>query len=158
LAFAARRSTSNAGLSKEAAMRHANSLSTQLSKPVVLSSLLTVACAVAPMAWASTNSDLPAAQQAGSVTYLSGGSAPAQQQAMQRDAKQYPLELQFLWGRGAKETPVTASRWSIRDAKTGDVLASGQSGGPIVLASLPNGRYAVLATYDGTTLKRYVPV
>ena len=77
---------------------------------------------------------------------------------MQSDAKQYPLELQFLWGRGAKETPVAVSKWSIQDAKTGHVLASGQSGGPIILASLPNGRYAVLATYDGNTLKRYVPV
>ena len=91
------------------------------------------------------------------MTYLSGGSAPAQEQAMDSDAKQYPLEVRFIWGRGAKETLVTASDWSIRDA-AGHVLAAGHAGGPIILASLPNGRYIVRATHDGNTVARTVQV
>jgi hypothetical protein len=76
---------------------------------------------------------------------------------MQTDAAQYPLEVQFIWGRGAKETPVAASEWSIRDAAD-RVLVVGHGGGPIILASLPNGRYIVQATYDGDTLRRHVRV
>ena len=129
----------------------------QSRKHLLVSSLLTVVSAGTPLAWASTNPDLPAAERAGSLTYLSGGSAPAQAQAMQSDASQYPLELQFIWGRGAKESPVTASEWSIRDAAD-RVLVVGRSGGPIILALLPNGRYIVQATYDGDTVRRTVQV
>lgn len=129
----------------------------QSRKQFVLASLVAVTSAAASIACASVGPDLPAAQHAGSVTYLSGGGAPAQEQAMESDANQYPLELQFIWGRGAKETLVTASDWSIRDA-TGHVLAAGHSGGPIILASLPNGRYIVRATYDGATVARTVQV
>jgi hypothetical protein len=138
-------------------MRHARVFSLQSRKPFVVSTFVAVVAAAASTAWASTNPDLPAAEHAGVVTYLSGGSALAQTQAVQSDATEYPLELQFVWGRGAKETPVTASEWSIRDA-TDHVLVVGRSGGPVILASLPNGRYIVQATYDGDTLRRVVHV
>ncbi len=133
------------------------SLSMQPRKQMLLLSSLAVISATASLAWGSTNSDMPAALHVGSVTYLSGGGAPAQEQAMLSDAKQYPLELQFIWGRGAKETPVTASEWSIDNA-AGHVVVAAHSGGPIILASLPNGRYTVRATYDGDTVARVVRV
>jgi hypothetical protein len=38
------------------------------------------------------------------------------------------------------------------------VVATGHSGGPLVLASLPGGRYTVRATYDGKTITRSVNV
>lgn len=122
---------------------------------LLVSSFVVVISAAPSMALAC--SELPAARHAGSVTYLSGGNTPAQEQAMQNDVKRYPLELRFVWGRGVKETLVNANGWSIRDA-AGIVVAMGSSSGPIVLASLPNGRYTVLATYNGDTLTRIVQV
>jgi hypothetical protein len=121
----------------------------------MVSSFLVVISAAASMVWA--RSELPGAQHAGPLTDVPGGNTPAQQQATQNDAMRYPLEVRFLWGRGAKETPVNAYRWSIRTA-TGHVAAMGSSSGPIVLASVRDGRYTVQATYHDVTVTRPVQV
>ncbi|HTP99914.1 MAG TPA: hypothetical protein VMN56_11350 [Casimicrobiaceae bacterium] len=99
---------------------------------------------------------MPAAKTAGPVTYVSGGDAAGQAKAMDAKASGYPLEMLFLWGRGAKETPIDVN-WSIKDA-AGHELVDARSSGPEVLASLPNGRYTVTARYDETTLSRNVNV
>jgi hypothetical protein len=119
--------------------------------------LLTLLAITTFPAWASISSDLPRAQSAGSVKYLSGGSDPAQAKAMRSEAPGYPLELDFLWGRGQKETQLTGVQWSIGDA-AGHQLVNASSGGPEVLASLPDGRYTVTARYEETTLSRVVSV
>lgn len=106
---------------------------------------------------ASTISEIPPAQHAGPVTYVSGGDDAARADALQHRAAKYPLELDFLWGRGAKETQIGNVDWSIRDA-TGHPLVDARSSGPMVLASLPDGHYTVTATYDGTSLTRDVSV
>ena len=46
---------------------------------------------------------------------------------------------------------------AVRD-RAGHVVATGHSGGPIILASLPSGHYSVRATYDGNTITRSVNV
>lgn len=123
----------------------------------LLSALVAATSAAATLAWASTNPELPVVHREGPVAYVTGGSTLGQERAMQDEAAQYPLELQFLWGRGAKETPVTVSHWSIRDGY-GHEVAAGKEGGPILLASLPDGRYVVSATYDGNIVNRVVRV
>jgi hypothetical protein len=124
---------------------------------VLLVSLLAAMSLPTATALASVDAALPPAQRAGSITYLSGGSDPAQATAMRGVEARYPLELNFLWGRGAKETEVAGVEWSIRNA-AGHELLDVRSGGPLVLASLPDGRYTVTARYDGTALSRAVAV
>lgn len=111
-----------------------------------------VATALVPAATA-----LPPAQSVGSITYLSGGNDAAQATALERAAARYPLEVDFLWGRGAKETEIGGVDWSIRNA-AGHEMLDVSSGGPIVLASLPDGRYMVTAHYDGDKQSRVVTV
>jgi hypothetical protein len=122
-----------------------------------LSSALFVTLAPAMSAWASVNSDLPPRQVHGSVVYLSGGSSAAQAVAMRSERANYPLELNFLWGRGAKETPIAVVDWSIKNA-AGHSLLDASSSGPVVLASVPDGRYTVTARYEGRTLSRTATV
>ncbi len=104
-----------------------------------------------------TVSQLPPAEHAGPVTFVSGGADANQADAMHRATASYPLELDFLWGRGAKETQIGNVEWSIQNA-AGRTLADARSTGPMVLASLPDGRYTVTATYDGKALTRDVTV
>ena len=111
---------------------------------------------VALAATAPVSSGMPPAKRAGQITYFSGGGTPAQVNAMDTQANRYPLELLFLWGRGEKETPVDVA-WSIKNA-AGRELVDASASGPEVLASLPDGRYTVVARYDETTLSRTVLV
>lgn len=119
-------------------------------------SLLAVTPFAASTAWASINSEMPPSKTVGPITYFSGGSTPAQADAMNSEAGRYPLEMLFLWGRGQKETPVDVE-WSIKNAAAQE-LVDARSSGPEVLASLPDGRYTVTARYDETTLSRTVMV
>ena len=118
---------------------------------------LSIAGSVAMAATHATMGQLPRAQSAGPVTYVSGGSDPVQAQAMRKAAAHYPLEVDLLWGRGAKETPIAGVEWSIRNA-AGRKLVDASSSGPLVLASLPDGRYTVTARYEQSTLSRVVDV
>ena len=127
------------------------------SHRVVALKLLAIALLPASTCWAALNPDLPPKQSIGTVTYRSGGGEPAEAKAMSRAAAGYPLELDFLWGRGAKETPVGNVDWSLRNA-SGNILLDSLGDGPVVLASLPAGRYTVTAEYDGKTLSRVVDV
>jgi hypothetical protein len=117
-----------------------------------------VASLVPPtLVWASASPDLPPTQVRGDVAFVSGGSDPAQAAAMRGEAANYPLELDFLWGRGAKETPVADVEWSIRNP-AGKLLLDASSGGPVVLASLPDGRYTITGHHDGKAISRVVAV
>lgn len=124
---------------------------------ILLAGLVALTSVPAAMALAPAATALPPAQSAGSITYLSGGSDPAQATALEGAAARYPLEVDFLWGRGAKETEIGGVDWSIRNA-AGHEMLDASSGGPIVLASLPDGRYTVTARYDGDKQSRVVNV
>lgn len=124
---------------------------------IVSLNLLAMALFPASLCWASMEPGSPPAQTVGSITYLSGGADPAQAKAMQNEAAGFPLELDFLWGRGAKETPIGSVEWSIRNA-AGHALLDASSNGPEVLASLPDGRYTVTARYDRMQLSRVINV
>ncbi len=119
-------------------------------------SLLAMTPFAVSSAWASVDSQMPPVKTVGPITYFSGGSTPAQAEAMNGTAARYPLEMLFLWGRGQKETPVDVE-WSIKNA-AGHELVDARSSGPEVLASLPDGRYTVKARYKETTVSRVVTV
>lgn len=122
--------------------------------------LLCTAIGLALMASAvvSAESALPPTQQSGSVTYLSGGIGLEQSLAIKSEMRNYPLVLTFV-GRTANngneylsDIPVT-----IADRR-GRLLLDASSDGPFLLASLPNGRYTVTASYQGVTQKHVVNV
>lgn len=123
---------------------------------IVLTSLLGTGPALSTTMNTATG-HLPAAHSAGPVTYMSGGSDPVQASAMHKEAAAYPLEMDFVWGRGAKESQIGGVEWSIRNA-AGHVLVDESSNGPVVLASLPDGRYTLTARYEGRALSRVVDV
>jgi len=126
------------------------------SKRTLWLSVLVMTPLTASAAWASIDSNMPA-KTVGQVTYVSGGSTPAQTRTLDSEARGYPLELLFLWGRGQKETPVDVS-WSIKNA-AGHELVDAHANGPEILATLQNGRYTVNARYDHEeTVSRVVNV
>ena len=106
----------------------------------------------------TTMSQLPPAEHVGPVTYLSGGADAKEAEAMRHATANYPLELDFLWGRGAKESQIGNVDWSLKNDTTGQTLINANATGPMVLASLPDGHYTVTATYDGKALARDVSV
>jgi hypothetical protein len=140
--------------SKEVAMKHSKLF---VSLGAVAATGLALAGPAANATMKSTMSEIPPAQHAGPVTYVSGGGDAVQADALQRQAAKYPLEFDFLWGRGAKETAIANVDWSLKNDKTGQAVDA-HSTGPMVLASLPDGHYTVTATYDGKTLSRDVDV
>jgi len=122
---------------------------------VLLSGLVALLLVPVAMCRASSAPEGSSAPRSGQINYISGSDNLAQ--TIGREAAGYPLELEFLWGRGAKETPVGNVEWSIRDP-AGDMLVETFSRFPDVLASLPDGRYTVTAIYDGKSISRVVNV
>jgi hypothetical protein len=108
-------------------------------------------------AWAAARPDLPPRHAVGQVVYLSGGGDQTQEAAMRSVASRYPLELDFLWGRGGKETPIAVAHWSITTVTGGPLLAA-SAGGPLILARVPEGRYVVTAQYEGKEVSRIVTI
>ncbi|VVE22971.1 carboxypeptidase regulatory-like domain-containing protein [Pandoraea horticolens] len=101
---------------------------------------------------------LPPIQQSGAVKYLSGGIGLEQSLAIKDAMHNYPLVLTFV-GRTANngneylsDIPVTIS-----DSR-GNMILTTQSDGPFMLASLPDGRYTVTASYEGVMEKHAVNV
>ncbi len=119
--------------------------------------LLSIAALPTAVAIATTGSGLPEVHRTGSVAYVTGGGDPEQTRAIDSEAARYPVEVDFLWGRGAKETPIPGAQWSIRNA-AGHDLVDVASSGPLALVSLPDGRYTLTARYEGTAVSRTVAV
>ena len=113
-----------------------------------LASVLGLAMVAALPARATINPELPPTLKTGPVTYMSGGISREQQSAMKHAASRYPLELRFLASGpayGPAYVPVT-----IRD-HAGHVVLDSASDGPLMLATLPDGRYTVSARHAGKT-------
>lgn len=122
-------------------MKHHNTLRACTAIGLALSTCVAIAADVA----------LPRTQQSGPVTYLSGGIGLEQSLAIKEVMNNYPLVLTFV-GRSANnaneylsDIPVTISD------KSGHKILDVQSDGPFMLASLPDGRYTVSASYRGIT-------
>ncbi|VVD70605.1 carboxypeptidase regulatory-like domain-containing protein [Pandoraea fibrosis] len=101
---------------------------------------------------------LPPTQQSGPVTYLSGGIGLEQSLAIKAAMHNYPLVLTFVSRTATNgneylsDIPVTISD------RRGNMILSTQSDGPFMLASLPDGRYTVTASYEGIMEKHAVNV
>lgn len=110
--------------------------------------------AVAP---AVADEALPAVQQAGAVTFLSGGIGTDQALAIKHAMPQYSLALTFVGttrhgNEYLSDVPVTIVN------SRGDTVLDTSTDGPFMLASLPAGRYKVDASYNGRTQRRVVNI
>lgn len=101
---------------------------------------------------------LPPEQSQGAVSYRTGGVGQDEARAMKRAARQYPLELEFISGRGkSHEAFLSDVNVSILDKAGHDVLQT-KSDGPFLLARLPAGRYLVKANYKNAQRERHIAV
>jgi len=118
---------------------------------VVLGAALSEEIAVA------AETSLPPTQRVGQVTYLSGGVGSDQSRAIKDVMGNYPLVLMFVartenGNEYLADVPVTITDMS------GQMVLDTKSDGPFMLASLPNGRYTVTASYRGKTEQRTVNI
>lgn len=84
------------------------------------------------------------------VTYVSGGIGSCESQEMRRIAKDYQLELVFVQKTAMTESFLANIPVEIID-KRGSYMLDTVTKGPFLLAKLPNGRYSVIATFNGET-------
>lgn len=137
----------------------------QRNAPGIASVMLAAAFAIvqAPAAIAQTDAaqtaseihptGMPATQQQGDVTFVTGGVGRDQSTALRQARKQWPMSLQFT-GPGASYI----SDVHVVIAKGGNTVLDTTTHGPYLLVRLPQGRYTVTATYSGVTRKQTLHV
>jgi hypothetical protein len=101
--------------------------------------------------------NLPALHHQGDVAYLSGGVGLGQSTAIKEAMHRYPLSLEFA-GKTQAGNEYLADIPVRITGPHGDRLLQATAHGPFMLASLPNGRYDVSATYNGETQHRSVDI
>ena len=109
---------------------------------------------------ATSDSLLPRPKTEDGVTWISGGIGQTQADAFRKEARYYPLALEFVLkpaGTGARAEFTADIPVTIKDAH-GKVLVRAESGGPFMLLKLPEGRYTVLAEHGDKKLERHVVV
>ena len=110
----------------------------------------------ANVAFAATP-NLPPLQHQAEVTYLSGGIGSDQSIAIKDQMYKYPLILEFAQKSHDGNEYLADIPVHITDMN-GTTLLNATSHGPVMLASLPNGRYKITATHDGKTQQRVVNI
>ncbi|MDP3677850.1 MAG: carboxypeptidase-like regulatory domain-containing protein [Methylotenera sp.] len=93
----------------------------------------------------------------GNVTYISGGIGKSEAAAMRSIAKDYALEIVFVQKQKQIEEFLAEVNVQIQDAQQNIVLDV-ITDGPYLLANLPQGRYLVVAEYDGNVKQQWVRV
>lgn len=120
-----------------------------------LQAVLAACCLTQGMpASAAGNAFMPPAKTENGITYVSGGIGENQVAAMKRAASQYDLMLTFAEQTGAYLADV---RILIKDAG-GRVVLDTVADGPLFLARLPDGTYAVEVEQSGKKMSRTVHV
>ncbi|HWT36343.1 MAG TPA: carboxypeptidase regulatory-like domain-containing protein [Paraburkholderia sp.] len=108
------------------------------------------------VAFAAT-ADLPSLHRQGVVTYLSGGVGSDQSAALKDVMRKYPLALEFAGKSDQGNEYLADIPVHITDMNGATVL-NATAHGPFMLASLPDGRYKVSASYEGKTQQHVVDV
>lgn len=108
-------------------------------------------------ALAADMSSVPQPDQAGQVDYLSGGIGTDQSASLKQEMRHYSLTLEFAGRAGDSNEYLADIPVNITDAHGRQVLST-VTEGPFLLASLPDGRYSVTATYNGQTQRRSVQI
>jgi hypothetical protein len=96
----------------------------------------------------------PALQRAGDAVYLAGGIGETEQEQLAAREKEFNLKLVFSLVQGNYVADVGV----VVSGSKGDKVVETLVRGPIFMAKLPAGEYAVAATYEGRTVKRKIAV
>ena len=94
---------------------------------------------------------------AATVTFVNGGITQDEADALRAQARDYPLEIQFATRTDTGNAFAADVHVRITDANGRQVLVL-PSADPILLATLPPGRYTVEATFEGVARRQQVEV
>ncbi|HEX9300712.1 MAG TPA: carboxypeptidase-like regulatory domain-containing protein [Casimicrobiaceae bacterium] len=108
-----------------------------------------------PVAIAVAQSSMPDERILGDVTYVSGGAAAAEANALRDAASRYPLAIEMRSRDALPGDYVADAQVGIRDAQ-GNTVFNTVVDGPILLAKLPPGVYTVVARWKGTLIQQTV--
>jgi len=107
--------------------------------------LLAAACA------AHAQAPLPAMHGEGAVRWVCGGIGSDESTAMRAEMKSHPLSLLFARADGAYLASVDVQIQGAASARL-------RAGGPVCLIDLPDGKYTVQASIEGTSKSQTVTV
>ncbi|MES2104872.1 MAG: carboxypeptidase regulatory-like domain-containing protein [Pseudomonadota bacterium] len=129
-----------------------------ISMPALAGAIAVAGVVAAQGAYAGTGdsgSGLPAVTHQGSAVFLSGGIGLDESIAMQRAARNYSLEMEFL-DRAVPRDEYTANvHVKVENAQHAVVLDT-VAQGPFLLARLPDGHYRVQASQAGVSKQQDV--
>jgi hypothetical protein len=100
--------------------------------------------------WLATAYALPQPRTEGSVTFMSGGLTGEEAEAMRREAANYPLSLEFLLRMDTGNEHIGGVVVGIAD-QAGNNALTARARGPLLLARLPDGAYAITVDHNGKT-------
>jgi hypothetical protein len=127
----------------------------------VIGFITTLAIAVfglLPTSALSSTSELESKlETVGNITYISGGVGKSAAEAMRSVAKDYALEVVFVQKQGQIEEFLAEVNVQIQDAQK-NVVLDVVTDGPYLLANLPQGRYLVIAEYEGSVKRQWVRI
>jgi hypothetical protein len=126
-------------------------------KLLIASAAVVPGLALALSALGALAIDRPAAYQERDVTYVMGGLAKADADAIEHAAPYYPLQLEFLLRTKAKGEYLSNVKVRIKDA-TDKMVLDVTTDGPFLLARLPAGKYTVSAERDKVIKSRTVSI
>lgn len=120
----------------------------KMGRALMMAGLVIAAAGV----FANAHAQLPAAQTANGVEYVSGGIGKDESDAFKAAKSKYPLSLTFAaTSPGSSATPYAAEvQVEIKD-ESGNTVLSIPSAGPYVLVDLEPGQYEINATFEGDT-------
>ena len=115
-----------------------------------------LACALMVLCSALVYGQVPQVQYWGDIAFISGGIGSEESDAIQVEAKKWPIMLEFSqvdakgWGAW-----VSGVKLRVIDSQRQEVFAT-LSEGPFLLLGLKPGDYLIEAAYDGVVQKRAV--
>lgn len=96
-------------------------------------------------------------QQAGNITYVTGGIGDSEAETMRGIAKDYPLEIAFIQKLKEYEEFIASVKVQIQDSHK-NVLLDVVTDGPYLFVNMPQGKYLIIAEHNGDTKQQWVRV
>ena len=91
------------------------------------------------------------------ITYISGGIGVCEARMMRSLAKDYPLDVMFIQKIGQREEFLADVKVQIRN-RYRRLLLTVATEGPYLFAKLPQGKYLIVAEYNGIVKQQWVHV